>query len=864
MRVKFSFFLFSLIFLLFYASVGLSKSRYSKFLNISVRLDLVSHNTLKGTLWVRLSPKRVYTFLTKGLIIEEVKLNKLKYKEKVSYSPGIVRVFSGRYGASLEIRFKKKVSPGVIPITIVNPPFPIPNTPFTFKARVFIPRGYKLSCRIPCEYESFHRKRWWKEYIFRTDYPVKNPVLVFASGYFKDYPVDYQGLRLKFYYLTKDQKERLRSLKENLDEVNIPFLSEINGIKGLSIFVTEDLPVNLKFSSCLFVPEKVLDKPVNFLHLLVKRILLERFFNSTEDTLEGFAKYLVDYQLSQNPRLFRKYALAFPKSWTPSFFYLVELESIVGKNQVISALEDYFNSKTNYDLKEFYPFLRGVFPQKLAGFPSFSSFSKVKLSGKVDFIVAKSNGYSVHLLLHKYPVFTTGAPEGRLAVVPLKVYCGNAIYYYQIPMYSSVKEFTFTCSQFPKKILIDPEYQVWRVLTQEEMPISFESLLRKKGVLVFSPSVFPVYKNFVNYFLSLGYKSRNHLNLQEFPGKNVIYFQSSPLFWQFNPPNSGFYFKVLPNFYSPGSYVGFIYASSMSQAENAMKVLQNFKYYSEGIIDDGKILSVKKDPAANGIKIRIKKESVGIELNDVLTPELLARKLTTTQLILIGENTSANSTFLNFYSGFLNSIYSLNSRLILVIDVSRSLNPILEEYLKGGIPIEQVLSSLSPKDSSIKTNTLKYVLSWAKSHHIKVVAGGLENQILQDFMERGIEGLSQEELLKLPEVDFFDPAFKFFLKRCFSNSTGNFTKFFQAQELKKETLAETILHTLQNNKTYQVVVITNEFKVAYPWTITASLLKRGLIGFKTIILDDKLKLDPELADYFFSGGINPAEVVFGQ
>ena len=80
MRVKFSFFLFSLIFLLFYASVGLSKSRYSKFLNISIRLDLVSHNTLKGTLWVRLSPKRVYTFLTKGLIIEEVKLNKLKYK----------------------------------------------------------------------------------------------------------------------------------------------------------------------------------------------------------------------------------------------------------------------------------------------------------------------------------------------------------------------------------------------------------------------------------------------------------------------------------------------------------------------------------------------------------------------------------------------------------------------------------------------------------------------------------------------------------------------------------------------------------------------------------------------------------------
>jgi len=850
-------------FLLLFPFVCFAKSE--RYLFLRVRLEFVSHTLIKGELVVKLPPRKVYTFFTKGLFVEKVKVNRLTYKASEEEQP-YIRVFSGRYGGTLKLYFRKRVKYQILPLTPVGSPFPYPDEPFKFKLVFLVPKNYKVYPRVPSDGYSFVRKKWWKVYTFKElSFPISKPLLVLSCDPLKETVINMLNLRFRFYSI-KSVYGKVKSLsqafKSMLNQVGL----EEYPFETVWIFINKDFNSTLRYSHAILISQKVLNSPVSFLHLFVKKAIKDAFFIKNSTVLEGITTYFVDYFFSQNKERFKKSMLAFSPKKAKAFFYMVELSSVLGKRVLKNAFFSFY--KTNFlkqtNLLSFFSYLKTAYPSKLLAFADYSAFTKVKLYGEVTYINRLNNEFVVHLLISKKPVFTTGVPEGRMVIVPIKVFCGNVAYLYQIPVYSSFKTFQFTCSEVPSKILIDPTYSVWRILSPEEVPVTIEGLFKKPGFLVYSDSKLPFYKDLIDLFYSVGYvrvSSAKENNSFE----NIVYFNTSPLFWQFTPPDSGFYIKVIPNPYQIGGYIGYIYTSSINQLDLALPLLTKYEYASELYIKDGRVVYFKRDPSSQGITVPLRPVSVGISLKRVLTPKILARKLLTTQLILIGEDNSQKESFVNFYSQFLNALYSLNSKLIILVDASREINPDIKEFLQGKTSLEQVLGSLNPSDINISLRSFAFLLNWAKAHGVRVVAGGLETRIIHDIFTRGLEGLSQEELLKLPEVDFYDPAYRYFLKKCFSNSTegyvSNFEKFFEVQELKKEALAESILKVLQENKTYQVVVISTKNKIAYPWVISESLRKRGLIGFRTIILSSKVDLNPELGDYLFSGEVSPAELI---
>jgi len=855
MRVLASF----LLVLLFWASC---LAQNQPLLKLRCELKLKSHQTLEGFVEVKLPPNHTYTFNIKGLFVKKVKFNHLKYYRSNEPCPEELKVFVGKYPGYLYISFEKHISYDLLPINLFFPPFPIPENPFVAKVSLYIPKHYRVYPYLPSQEKRLIWTKWWKVYKFRIKAPVLNPVLILTKHRLHEYKANFGKVQLNFFSFERlENFTEVKDFFENSSEV-AP-LAQISSKASLFVFVSQNLNTSIKYANTVIISKKYLTHFGEFFKLITKKLLFQRFYSTPCSILNGFTLYLSTYATSQEKPLFRKYLLAFGNdSVTAPFFYLVELENAIGYQNLLNEFKSFYSDSKSTNLQDFFSFVKTAYPQKLAGFPAFKDFSKVKLSGEVTYVERLKNTYIVHLILFKKPVFTVKAPEGRLVIVPLKVYTKNAVYLYQIPMYTSVKSIQFTLNSQPVKLVIDPDYFVWRVLSSSEFPVCLKGLLKTPGILVYPSSLLPIYKKVINFFTNLGYKTYSKEVLPSDVKGNIVYLQTSPLYWIFYPPEKGFYFKVVPNPYSSKAFIGYFYASSISQANEGIKEIQNFFDYHEFLIRDGEVVYAKKDSSKNGIVISFSTKSYGIALKNFITPGYLAKRLSNVQLILIGEKQSSSRNYSKFYSSFLNTLYETNSRLILVVDVSRALTPLINDYLQGEVTLEQLLASLSKKELNIKLSTFVYLLDWAKEHQIKVVAGGIESQIIKDLYAKGLEGLTQEELLKLPEVDFYDPAFKFFLKRIFSNSTKvAFNKFFQAEELKKETLAETVLHTLQNNKDYQVVVITNQFKVKYPWIIAASLLKRGLIGFKTILLGGKVELWPGEGDYYFSGDIFPAEVI---
>ena len=146
------------------------------------------------------------------------------------------------------------------------------------------------------------------------------------------------------------------------------------------------------------------------------------------------------------------------------------------------------------------------------------------------------------------------------------------------------------------------------------------------------------------------------------------------------------------------------------------------------------------------------------------------------------------------------------------VDTAEKGQVAIKKFLENEISLEQVMSSLKDKELSLKIETLTDILTWAKAHDIKVIAGGLESEILKQVLEKGLKGLSKEELLKLPETDLFDPAYKNYLFQKYQqlkNPNFSFENFYQAQIFKKEALAESIFKLLNQFKDALLLVFSN-------------------------------------------------------
>jgi uncharacterized iron-regulated protein len=151
------------------------------------------------------------------------------------------------------------------------------------------------------------------------------------------------------------------------------------------------------------------------------------------------------------------------------------------------------------------------------------------------------------------------------------------------------------------------------------------------------------------------------------------------------------------------------------------------------------------------------------------------------------------------------------------------------------------------------------ILSYARDHHIPVIALNVSKEIVAKVSENGIDGLSQEDKKKIPnEIDDSDQEYKKRLKEIYEQHAhkgkNGFDGFLQVQLLWDESMAAKAAEYMRANPERQLVVLAGTGHLMYGSGIPQRVSRR-VKGERAIILPaGDLPLKKNVADYLVQGG----------
>ena len=191
-----------------------------------------------------------------------------------------------------------------------------------------------------------------------------------------------------------------------------------------------------------------------------------------------------------------------------------------------------------------------------------------------------------------------------------------------------------------------------------------------------------------------------------------------------------------------------------------------------------------------------------------------------------------------------------------------SQQPILDRWSQGLLTEEEFLKETQWDTTwGMDYELYKGILDEAKGHPLKVIALNVQRDLVRKVAQSGIEGLSPEDKKKLPKMDLTDPSHRAYIKSIYKGHQGGsakgFKKFYEAQSLWDEGMAETLSEFLRSPEGEQktVLVFVGSGHLIYGFGIPKRFYRRTPIPYQTIILKAwKEKIDE---DFTFTEATSP-------
>ena len=173
----------------------------------------------------------------------------------------------------------------------------------------------------------------------------------------------------------------------------------------------------------------------------------------------------------------------------------------------------------------------------------------------------------------------------------------------------------------------------------------------------------------------------------------------------------------------------------------------------------------------------------------------------------------------------------------------RSQQPILDRWSQGLMTDEEFLKEVNWKTTwGMDDNLYKGILDATRNHHLKVLGLNIERDLVRKVAKNGIGGLSYDEREKLPEMDLTDRQHRDYIATIYKTHHGgsakDLEKFYQAQCLWDEAMAETLSQFLQSpeGREKTVLIFAGSGHVVFGFGIPKRFYRRAAIPYKTIVL----------------------------
>ncbi len=252
------------------------------------------------------------------------------------------------------------------------------------------------------------------------------------------------------------------------------------------------------------------------------------------------------------------------------------------------------------------------------------------------------------------------------------------------------------------------------------------------------------------------------------------------------------------------------------------------------------------------------------------SPAQVLDRLATVQVVYLGETHDRAADHVA-QQAILQALHQRHQPIILAMEMfQRPAQPALNAYLAGKLS-EAELQTRSDyqKRWGFPWEFYAPMLRFAQKNQLSVIALNTPSEVTRKVARQGLESLTWAERRFIPPLSAIDigPAsyrqrLEAIYKSFHSGKTNSqsFDRFFQAQVLWDETMAEQIAATVRHHPQALVVVLVGQGHLLYGEGIPGRVLRRRPdIRQVTLLLNPDAEIrqpqDRPIADYFWSSGL---------
>jgi uncharacterized iron-regulated protein len=254
----------------------------------------------------------------------------------------------------------------------------------------------------------------------------------------------------------------------------------------------------------------------------------------------------------------------------------------------------------------------------------------------------------------------------------------------------------------------------------------------------------------------------------------------------------------------------------------------------------------------------VRAETAAAQSDVRFTPQQqeIVKQLETTNVVYLGETHDRDSDRQQQLA-IIQALLKHNSQLAIGMEMfQRPAQPLLDLYLAGKITAAQLRQqSEFDKRWGYKWESYLPILEFAKANRLQLIALNTPTEITRKAARKGLESLTNTELQYIPplaEIDRSNAKYRQMILGSYQQHAGivsisskSFDRFYIAQLLWDETMAERVANFVKQNPRHQTIVIAGSSHIIYGYGIPDRVLRRvgnSRFSQKTVLLSADIGL----------------------
>jgi aminopeptidase N len=446
--------------------------------------------------------------------------------------------------------------------------------------------------------------------------------------------------------------------------------------------------------------------------------------------------------------------------------------------------------------------------------------------------------------------------------LPITIYSERTKAQRHVDITSEKETITVVLDHMPKKVVIDEEYALMRLLTPEEMPPVLAAIMgEEKIIAAVSDENKALYESLFDGLgdMDITYLNPTAITFDQIKTNSLLIadYENSlvnRLFGKQSGPKHGVCLKVLKNPYNEEEHIVLCHAESELEIQAAQHKLSHYGKYSDLAFNNGKNIKKTIAKTENGMVAYSRPTARAVAINKTESLKDIFPELADKRVIYVGEHHTNFAHHMNQLQ-IIKTLHETGHKIAVGMEMfQRPCQQAIDDYLSGKID-ERTFLERSDYFSKWRYdyNLYKPILDYIKQEKIPLIALNIDGDITRAVACTGIHSLSDEAKAQLPsESDFSDEHYREDLRIIFSQHpepdfNNNFDFFLQAQILWDETMAQTAHQFLEQHPDRKLVILAGNGHVRHKYGIPLRLYRRSQEPFTVISQDDEV--EEGIADY---------------